>query len=74
MADTDSLNTSKSDVLSSYLSTIKKRWFLVGVVIVIVCANLYPPLGSKTGQSCNTTVFIMYMCIVLDIKIIRKML
>ena len=66
MADAESLNTSISDVLSSYLSTIKKRWFLVGVVLVILCANLYPPLGSKTGQSCilqYDCIHYVYICV-----------
>lgn len=34
---------------SSPLATIKKHWFIVGVILVISCARLAPWVGAKQG-------------------------
>ena len=45
MSDSDS-----PTVLSSFLAGLKKRWFIIAVVVAITCANVYPSFGAKSGQ------------------------
>ena len=33
------------------LQEVRKRWFIVGVVVVITLAKIFPPLGAKGGKS-----------------------
>lgn len=35
--------------LDGILASLRKRWFLLGVVMVIILAKLYPYLGAKGG-------------------------
>ena len=56
MSDSDSPETPPSSSahgrsmgLDGILASLRKRWFLLGVVVVIVLARLYPFLGAKGG-------------------------
>ena len=35
---------------SGLVQEVRKRWFILGVVLVITLAKLFPPLGAKGGR------------------------
>jgi len=34
-----------------WLTSLKKNWFLEGIVLVILLAKLWPEIGAKGGES-----------------------
>ena len=64
MAGTDS---PQPQSLSSLMSSLKKRWFIIAVLLVIMCARVYPPIGAKSGSFaslCNLKVMLLLAPIV----------
>ena len=35
---------------SAVLQELRKRWFIVALLVVITLAKIYPPLGAKGGK------------------------
>ena len=44
------VSSNDNDTSWSLLMELKKRWFLIAIVLVIISANIYPNLGAKYGE------------------------
>ena len=44
-------DSSGAAILSSLLGGLKKRWFIIAVIIAITCAHAYPSFGAKSGMA-----------------------
>ena len=49
----------------SLAEEIKKRWFLLSIMLVITLANVYPPLGAKNGNFV-LNIYIIIMPIIIN--------
>ena len=60
----------------SLVEEIRKRWFLLSIVIVIAFAKIYPPIGAKHGKETKDkyafysvlNLLLLYLQVLLDLN------
>ena len=46
--------------ITGVLAEVRKRWFLLGIIFVIVLAKLLPSIGAKGGAFVKNKVYELY--------------